>query len=134
MINHLTSYQKCNTLTMKYSNVNRAISTSLFLVKAMYCASYPVTSANEQIVTAALYYMTMNCPHNCSHYYNHQIVAQYCAQKTVRTVLIASFPGPAQVSVTCSAVRRVFHTASDGKLDGAWERGYSTDTTLLYVN
>ena len=29
------------------------ISTALFLVKAVYCASYPVTSTNEQTVTAA---------------------------------------------------------------------------------
>ena len=31
---------------------------------------------------------------------------------------LASYPGPAQLSVTC------YHTGSDGKLGGAWERGY----------
>ena len=33
------------------------------------------------------------------------------------TKALASFPGPAQLSVA-------FSTASDGKLGGAWERGY----------
>ena len=32
---------------------------------------------------------------------------------------IASFPGPAQLSVADT----LFRTASDGKLGGAWERG-----------
>ena len=34
---------------------------------------------------------------------------------------VASFPGPAQLSVTCS--NPLFHIASDRKLGGAWERG-----------
>ena len=36
---------------------------------------------------------------------------------------VASFPGPAQLSVACS-------TTSDGKLGGAWERGYYVCVTL----
>ena len=48
---------------------------------------------------------------------------------------VASFPGPAQLSVACSTVKRerdrvrvmvrvrVRVTVSDGKLGGAWERG-----------
>ena len=39
--------------------------------------------------------------------------------------MLASFPSPAQLSV-------VFST-SDGKLGGAWERGYSDVTLLVYV-
>ena len=35
-------------------------------------------------------------------------------------VIVALFPGSAQLSVACSSDR----TASDGKLGGAWERGY----------
>ena len=31
---------------------------------------------------------------------------------------LASYPGPAQFSITC------YRTGSDGKLGGAWERGY----------
>ena len=34
---------------------------------------------------------------------------------------VASFPGPAQLSV---AISTLFRTASDEKLGGAWERGY----------
>ena len=44
---------------------------------------------------------------------------------------VASFPGPAQLSVACSTVKRervrvrvrVRVTVSDRKLGGAWERG-----------
>ena len=44
---------------------------------------------------------------------------------------VALFPGPAQLSVACSTVKRervtvrvrVRVTVSDGKLGGAWERG-----------
>ena len=94
---------------MKYSNVVRAISISLFLVKALYCASYPVTSADEQIVTAALYkamycasypvtsadeqtvtaalyHMTMNCPHNCCHVlqsHDHELSTQLLSCITI---------------------------------------------------
>ena len=35
------------------------------------------------------------------------------------TIQLVSFPGPAQLSVTC-------RTASDGKLGGTWEQGYDT--------
>jgi len=35
---------------------------------------------------------------------------------------IASFPGPAQLSVACSIASD--GTATNGKLGGAWERGY----------
>ena len=41
----------------------------------------------------------------------------------VTCFFLASFPGPTQLSVTCSA--------SDGKLGGAWERGY-VFSTLYY--
>ena len=36
-------------------------------------------------------------------------------------IRLASFPGPAQLFITITAL---FRTASDGKLGGAWERGY----------
>ena len=43
---------------------------------------------------------------------------------TYITTRLASFPGPAQLSVAISTVKRVSRTASDEKLGGAWERGY----------
>jgi len=38
---------------------------------------------------------------------------------------LASFPGPAQLSVACSTDWKGPRTESDGKLGGAWERGYA---------
>ena len=38
-----------------------------------------------------------------------------------KTSCVASFPGPAQLSI---AISTLFHTASDEKLGGAWKRGY----------
>ena len=47
--------------------------------------------------------------------------------ETVFYCIVASFPGPAQLFVACSAEKR---TNSDGKLGGACERGYCI---VLYV-
>ena len=44
------------------------------------------------------------------------------------TVILASFPGPAQLSV---AISTVIHTASDEKLGGAWVRGYHHSTLQI---
>ena len=46
-------------------------------------------------------------------------------------VALASFPGPAQLSVACSTIKRG-HTASDGKLGGAWERGWCCTSYSCY--
>ena len=37
--------------------------------------------------------------------------------------MVASFPGPAQLSIVCSP-------ANDGKLGGAWERGYCNGASV----
>ena len=46
---------------------------------------------------------------------------------------VASFPGPTQLFVACSTeewedtmLSPLFCTASDGRLGGAWERGYTS--------
>ena len=52
---------------------------------------------------------------------------------------LASFPGPAQLFVACSTEKRgelgIFshRTNSDGKLGGAWERGYSKQQYPYYI-
>ena len=51
-------------------------------------------------------------------------IAYYLVSYGARTCAcwVASYPGPAQLSVTCSTEKR--GTNSDGKLGGAWVRGY----------
>ena len=61
---------------------------------------------------------------------NLTVLHVYCT--VVNASVVASFPGPAQVSVTCSTgptqLSVACSTASDGKLGGAWERGYLSCT------
>ena len=66
--------------------------------------------------TALLYTMTATELH----------VATMSATTSCNSQTIASFPGPAQLFVAISTEKQdtLFHTASDRKLGGAWERGY----------
>ena len=52
-----------------------------------------------------------------------KINVSYSVPVIFYTSCVASFPGPTQLSVACST-DKLYRTASDGKLGGAWERGY----------
>ena len=62
---------------------------------------------------------TVATGHNCQQKNSErdQFVIAQCIQKSMKTIKLASFPGPAQLFVTCSTEN------SDGKLGGAWVRG-----------
>ena len=49
---------------------------------------------------------------------------------------IPSFPGPAQLSISCSmeTLLLLFCTASDGNMGGAWEEAISTVLTVCENN
>ena len=49
-------------------------------------------------------------------------------QSPIPTLSLASFPGPAQLSVAIT----LFRTASEEKLGGAWERGYIIPTLFTF--
>ena len=73
-------------------------------------------------------YITANTLHNILNFSEKIKVCYYhphCCYMQMWPIDLASFPGPAQLSVAFSTVKweRV-STESDGKLDGAWERGY----------